>query len=48
MKTCKEKLIEWLEKLVEKEKDKWDSGMKNHYFEACDLRDKVENFLYER
>ena len=33
MKTAKEKLFEWLEKQVAKEKDKWLSGMKNHYFE---------------
>lgn len=45
MKTPKDKLIEWLEKQVEKEKDKWDSGMKNNYFQWCDLRDKVEDFL---
>ena len=45
MKTPKEKLIEWLERKVEAEKDKWDSGMKNEYFAWCDLRDKVEDFL---
>ena len=43
MKTPKDKLIEWLEKQTEK--DKWDSGMKNNYFQWCDLRDKVEDFL---
>lgn len=44
-KTPKEKLIEWLERNVEKEKDKWNCGMKNKYFAWCDLRDKVEDFL---
>lgn len=45
MKSCKERLIEWLERNTEKEKDKWNSGMKNQYFEMCDLRDLVEDFL---
>lgn len=45
MKTPKDKLIEYLERKVESEKDKWNSGLKNDYFAWCDLRDKVEDFL---
>ena len=43
--TPKEKLIEWLKKKVENEKDKWTSGLKNDYFAWCDLRDKVEDLI---
>lgn len=45
MKTPKDKLIEFLERNVEKEKDKWNSGMKNEYFAWCDLRDDIEDCL---
>ena len=48
MKSPKDKLIEWLERKVETEKDKWNSGMKNEYFAWCDLRDDVEEFLNAR
>ena len=47
MKTPKEKLIEWLERQVEKEKEKWNSGFTNEYYRWCDLRDKVEEYLNE-
>lgn len=45
MKTPKEKLIEFLERNVEREKDKWNNGMKNDYFAWCDLRDDIEDYL---
>ena len=45
MKTAKEKLFEWLEKQVAKEKDKWLSGMKNHYFEWEYLLQNAEDNL---
>lgn len=45
MKTPKDKLIEFLERQVEKEKDKWNSGIKNDYFAWCDLRDDIEDYL---
>ena len=47
MKTPKEKLIEWLEKQVETETDKWNSGFKNEYYRWCDLKDAVEEMLEE-
>ena len=33
MKTPKEQVIEYVEKRYQKEKDKWESGLRNQYFE---------------
>ena len=41
MKTPKEQVIEYVEKRYQKEKDKWESGLKNQYFEWEDVRAKL-------
>ena len=41
MKTPKEQIIEYVEKRCQKEKDKWDSGLRNQYFEWEEVRDQV-------
>ena len=41
MKTAKEQIIEYVEKRYQKEKDKWDSGLRNQYFEWEEVRDQV-------
>ena len=46
-KDIKDKIIEYCERLVETEKDKWNSGMTNQYYRACELRDIVES-AFER
>ena len=53
MKTPKEQIIEYVEKRYQKEKDKWESGMRNQYFEWEEVRDQVfqvqdNSHLYER
>ena len=41
MKTPKEQVIEYIEKRCQKEKDKWDSGLRNPHFEWDEVRDQV-------
>lgn len=41
MKTPKEQVIEYVEKRYQKEKDKWDSGLRNQYFEWEDLEEDL-------
>ena len=41
MKTPKEQIIEYIEKRYQKEKDKWESGLRNQYFEWEEVRDQV-------
>ena len=41
MKTPKEQVIEYVEKRYQKEKDKWESGLRNQYFEWEDVRAKL-------
>ena len=41
MKTPKEQIIEYVEKRYQKEKDKWESGLRNQYFEWEEVRDQV-------
>ena len=53
MKTPKEQVIEYVEKRYQKEKDKWESGLRNQYLEWEEVRDQVfqvqdNSHLYER
>ena len=53
MKSPKEQVIEYVEKRYQKEKDKWDSGIINQYFEWEEVRNQVfqkqdNTHLYER
>ena len=53
MKTPKEQIIEYVEKRYQKEKDKWESGLRNQYLEWEEVRDQVfqvqdNTHLYER
>ena len=41
MKTPKEQIIEYVEKRFQKEKDKWESGLRNQYLEWEDIRNKI-------
>ena len=41
MKTPKEQVIEYVEKRYQKEKDKWDSGLRNQYLEWEDVRNQL-------
>lgn len=41
MKAPKEQIIEYVEKRYQKEKDKWESGLRNQYFEWEEVRDQV-------
>ena len=41
MKTPKEQVIEYVEKRYQKEKDKWESGLRNQYLEWEDVRDNI-------
>ena len=41
MKTPKEQVIEYIEKRYQKEKDKWDSGLRNQYLEWEDARNQL-------
>ena len=41
MKTPKEQVIEYVEKRYLKEKDKWESGLRNQYLEWEDVRAKL-------
>ena len=53
MKSPKEQIIEYVEKRYQKEKEKWNDGLRNQYFEWEDVRDQlfqVQDYthLYER
>ena len=53
MKTPKEQIMEFVEKHYLKEKDKWESGLSNHYMEWEDIKYKIfkeqdNSFLYEK
>ena len=41
MKTPKEQVIEYVEKRYQREKDKWESGLRNQYLEWEDVRDQL-------
>ena len=41
MKTPKEQVIEYVEKRYQKEKEKWESGLRNQYLEWEDVRAKL-------
>ena len=41
MKTPKEQVIDYVEKRYQKEKDKWESGLRNQYFEWEEVRDQI-------
>ena len=45
MKTPKEQVIEYVEKRYQKEKEKWDDGLKNQYLEWEDVRDHLFEVL---
>ena len=53
MKTPKEQVIEYVEKRYQKEKEKWNDGLRNQYFEWEDVRNKLfqeqdNSHLYNR
>ena len=53
MKTPKEQIIEYVEKRYQKEKEKWNDGLRNQYLEWEQVRDQVfqvqdNTHLYER
>ena len=53
MKTPKEQVIEYVEKRYQKEKEKWNYGLRNQYFEWEDVRNKLfqeqdNSQLYDR
>ena len=41
MKTPKEQIIEYVEKRYQKEKEKWNDGLRNQYLEWEEVRDQV-------
>ena len=41
MKTPKEQVIEYVEKRYQKEKEKWNDGLRNQYLEWEEVRDQV-------
>ena len=41
MKTPKEQIIEYVDKRYQKEKDKWESGLRNQYFEWEEVRNQL-------
>ena len=41
MKAPKEQIIEYVEKRYQKEKDKWESGLRNQYFEWEEVRNQL-------
>ena len=55
MKTPKEQVIEYVKKRYQKEKDKWESGLRNQYLEWEDIIEKIlffqkqdNSFLYDK
>ena len=41
MKTPKEQVIEYVEKRYQKEKEKWNDGLRNQYFEWEDIKNQI-------
>ena len=41
MKTPKEQIIEYVEKRYQKEKEKWNDGLRNQYFEWEEVRNQL-------
>ena len=41
MKTPKEQVIEYVEKRYQKEKDKWNDGLRNQYLEWDDVKNQI-------
>ena len=41
MKIQKEQVIEYVEKRYQKEKEKWNDGLRNQYFEWEDVRNQI-------
>ena len=41
MKTPKEQIIEYVEKRYQKEKEKWNDGLRNQYLEWEEVRDNI-------
>ena len=41
MKSPKEQVIEYVEKRYQKEKEKWNDGLRNQYFEWEDVRNQL-------
>ena len=41
MKTPKEQVIEYVEKRYQREKEKWNDGLRNQYLEWEDVRDNI-------
>ena len=53
MKTPKEQIIEYVEKRYQKEKEKWNDGLRNQYLEWEDVRNQLfqvqdNTLLYNR
>ena len=53
MKTPKEQVIEFVEKKYQKEKEKWDDGLRNQYFEWEDVKNQIfqvqdNSYLHDR
>lgn len=45
MKKILEKIDKFIHKILENEKDKWQSGMKNNYYSVYDLVEDIEEVL---
>ena len=45
MKKILDKIDKYIHKILEAEKDKWDSGMKNSYYSTYDLVEDIEAVL---
>lgn len=53
MKTPKEQIIEYVEKKYQKEKEKWNDGLRNQYLEWEDVKNQIfqnqdNSYLYDR
>ena len=53
MKTPKEQVIEFVEKKYQKEKEKWNDGLRNQYFKWKDIKDQLfqtqdNSYLYDQ
>ena len=53
MKTPKEQVIEYVEKRYQKEKEKWNDGLRNQYLEWEDIKNQIfqnqdNSYLYDR
>ena len=53
MKTPKEQVIDFVEKKYQKEKEKWNDGLRNQYFEREDVKNQIfqvqdNSYLYDR